>query len=407
MNDHFSKKGSEVTRLHHRLLRRCCGAVVCFLSLFMAADLHAVGYVQITEVLDSAGQRTTSAAYTQETGDLNMLGSGPMTSAAYTLDTGFIPTLSATVPSADLAITKTDGVPTVPPGGSVTYTIVVSNAGPDLANGATVTDILPAAITSATWSTAVTGGATATASGSGNISDTVKLPAGATVTYTVIAQVSGAAVGTVINTATVSPPAGVYDPMPGNNGATDTDTIDRPPNPGPVFAVRSLAGSVKIPVAQIIAAAPDPDAGDVVTLFSVGNPTAPLHGTATYTGNGSTGFVLYTPNSGDTNGDTFSYMVTDNHGAQASSTVTITVTASGTSSTQITKMTRNPDGSVALNFAGVPGYKYGLQWTDDLLNHPFVDIGPVTMSGVGQAQYLDTAHNASPNVFYRFIYPAP
>ena len=41
---------------------------------------------------------------------------------------------------ADLAITKTDGVTTATAGGSVTYTITASNAGPSTATGATVAD---------------------------------------------------------------------------------------------------------------------------------------------------------------------------------------------------------------------------------------------------------------------------
>ena len=42
-------------------------------------------------------------------------------------------------PTGDLSITKTDGVSGYTAGGSVTYTIVVSNAGPSDAVGATVT----------------------------------------------------------------------------------------------------------------------------------------------------------------------------------------------------------------------------------------------------------------------------
>ena len=51
----------------------------------------------------------------------------------------------------DLAITKTDGTTTYTPGGSTTYTIVVSNNGPSAVTGAAVNDALPAAITSDTW----------------------------------------------------------------------------------------------------------------------------------------------------------------------------------------------------------------------------------------------------------------
>jgi len=77
-----------------------------------------------------------------------------------------------------------------------------------------------------TFTSVAAGGATGnTAAGSGNISDTLNLPSGASVTYTVNATVSASATGTLSNTATVSAGAGVTDPTPGNNSATDTDTL--------------------------------------------------------------------------------------------------------------------------------------------------------------------------------------
>src|SRR5204863_384004 len=126
--------------------------------------------------------------------------------------------------SADLAITKTDGVTTATPGRSVTYSITASNAGPSNAPGATVADTFPAALT-CTWTCVGAGGGTCTASGSGNINNTVNLPSGGSVTYTSSCTISAAATGSLSNTATVAAPGGVTDPTPGNNGATDTDTL--------------------------------------------------------------------------------------------------------------------------------------------------------------------------------------
>ena len=62
--------------------------------------------------------------------------------------------------ASDLAITKTDGVTSVAAGGSLTYTITASNAGPDNATGAIVTDTLPASLTGATWTCVGAGGGT-------------------------------------------------------------------------------------------------------------------------------------------------------------------------------------------------------------------------------------------------------
>lgn len=128
--------------------------------------------------------------------------------------------------SADLSITKTDGTPTAVPGTTTTYTIAVSNAGPSAVVNAPVADALPAAVTSATWTCVATPGSSCgAASGSGNIASTVSLLAGGTATYTLVATISPSATGSLANTATVSVPAGVTDPNPGNNSATDTDTL--------------------------------------------------------------------------------------------------------------------------------------------------------------------------------------
>lgn len=133
--------------------------------------------------------------------------------------------------SADLAITKTDGVTTVNPGQMITYTIVATNNGPDAVTGATVTDNFPAALTGVTWTCVGAGGGTCTAAGAGNINDTVNLPVGGSATYTATATVNPAATFGFSNTATVAPPMGTTDPVPGNNSARDTDTICPPAVP--------------------------------------------------------------------------------------------------------------------------------------------------------------------------------
>jgi hypothetical protein len=64
-----------------------------------------------------------------------------------------------------------------------------------------------------------------TASGSGNISDTVTMPPASTITYKATGMISASATGSISNTATVTAPAGVLDPNTANNSATATDTL--------------------------------------------------------------------------------------------------------------------------------------------------------------------------------------
>lgn len=125
----------------------------------------------------------------------------------------------------DLAITKTNGVSSLVSGQTVTYLITAINAGP-LPAGATVTDNFPAALQGATWTCAAGGGASCgMASGAGALSQSINLPVNGTVTFTVTATVAADAAGTLTNTASIAPAAGITDSNLANNIATDTDTI--------------------------------------------------------------------------------------------------------------------------------------------------------------------------------------
>jgi len=99
-------------------------------------------------------------------------------------------TIATPAPATAMSITKTDGTTTYKPGDPVTYTIVVSNAGPSFASQATVVDILdPAVIGSATWTAVFTGtNSSAQTVGTGSINQTIDLAVGGTVTYTVVAH---------------------------------------------------------------------------------------------------------------------------------------------------------------------------------------------------------------------------
>ncbi len=129
----------------------------------------------------------------------------------------------------DLGITKTDGRTTYTPGAAITYTIVVTNAGPAPATGFSVADNVPSAVTGVTVSCAVTGtGNCGTNGSSGNsiafTGATLSPGAPNALTLTVSGTVSASATGTLVNTATVAAGAGSSDPNPGNNSATDSDT---------------------------------------------------------------------------------------------------------------------------------------------------------------------------------------
>ncbi|HNJ39145.1 MAG TPA: HYR domain-containing protein [Acidobacteriota bacterium] len=232
-------------------------------------------------VVDSFYPATGTSPLRQGTYDLSVTGSGLV--------------------SGDLSITKTDGITTTTAGSTLTYTIVASNAGGSCtATGATIADTFSAQFTSVSWTSVAAGGATGNdASGTGNINDTgVNLPAGASVTYTVTATLSGSATGSVSNTATITAPGGFSDSNSGNNSATDTDTI-------------MAAGCMVTCPSNVIT---NNSAGQCGAVVTFGNPTT----------SGSCGIVSVVPPSGSffTVGST-TVMVTTMAGPSCSFTVTV------------------------------------------------------------------------------------
>jgi uncharacterized repeat protein (TIGR01451 family) len=122
--------------------------------------------------------------------------------------------------SVDLQVTNTANWTTAKPGNSGTFTIVVTNAGPDPVTGVPVTDTFPATLTGVTYSATQSGGASGFTSGSGTINDTVNLPAGSSIIYTVHATIAAGATGSISDTATATVPAWATDANSGNNSGT-------------------------------------------------------------------------------------------------------------------------------------------------------------------------------------------
>ncbi len=112
----------------------------------------------------------------------------------------------------------------VAPGDSVTYHILVTNHGPATVSGARVRDTFPLAFTTVSWA-CQQDNTVCTPSGTGDLDTLVNLAPGAQVEFVATANVSTEASGLVVNTATVTTPAGVLDPDPSNNQASDENTV--------------------------------------------------------------------------------------------------------------------------------------------------------------------------------------
>ena len=121
---------------------------------------------------------------------------------------------TANVVAADLGVTMTASAATVAPGANLTYTIVVTNNGPSVSSGYTLTDTLPANVTFVSATSGCVLSTVLTCSGP-------SLGVGLTATYVVV--VTPNALGSLYNTASVT--GNDPDPVPGNNSATTTTNV--------------------------------------------------------------------------------------------------------------------------------------------------------------------------------------
>ena len=167
----------------------------------------------------------------------------------------------------DLAVTKVLTGPAIP-GLATTYTIVVTNLGPSPVTAASVTDTFPAAFVSPTWTClADAGSSCAAASGTGNLATTVTLEAGDAATFTVTGTIAANATGLLVNTATVTAPAGAVDGDATNNTATSSVPLTpaatlQITKEGPLTAV---AGTNVVYTITVTNAGPSEAAGVTVT----------------------------------------------------------------------------------------------------------------------------------------------
>ncbi|MDR3678760.1 MAG: DUF11 domain-containing protein, partial [Flavipsychrobacter sp.] len=126
---------------------------------------------------------------------------------------------------ADLSITKSAAASVIA-GQNLTYTITVTNNGPSSilpADQFTVSDALPSGFTATTYTPSSGTYTSGTGAWSG-----VTMATGQSVTLTIVGTVNGSATGSLSNTASVTAPAGVTDPVGTNNtSSAATTTIQR------------------------------------------------------------------------------------------------------------------------------------------------------------------------------------
>jgi uncharacterized repeat protein (TIGR01451 family) len=125
-------------------------------------------------------------------------------------------------PSADLSLSKTASQNPVSTGNNLTYTLVMSNGGPDAASSVLVSDPLPPQTTFVSCTASCTAPAVGT---NGTVRwDLGTVASAASNTLTVTVHVNAAGGSTITNTANVS--SGTQDPNSSNNSTSVTTTVN-------------------------------------------------------------------------------------------------------------------------------------------------------------------------------------
>lgn len=236
----------------------------------------------------------------------------------------FVQTVTVTVPSPDLSLTKT-GPALVQVGDDVTYTLTATNNGPSAATGVAISDPVPAN------STFVSADAGCTLS-AGTVTCTIgNLAAGASQTFHVTVQAGTGS--SITNTASVG--GDQTDPSPGNNSASTTAAVNHPPVCSAATAGPDLwPPNHKLSDPRSITGVTDQDGDPVsVTVTSIwqDEPTNGL-------GDGDTGpndavilgansFQVRAERSGNLNGRVYyvNFTASDGRGGSCSGTATIAV----------------------------------------------------------------------------------
>ncbi|SHL24377.1 conserved repeat domain-containing protein/gliding motility-associated C-terminal domain-containing protein [Chitinophaga jiangningensis] len=266
----------------------------------ITAGNTGTGNIALTaDIPDTTGAKVVIVV--NGTVDPNFTGTTLVNTAAVLNPAGILPsgdtaTVSTAITrEADLRIVKS-GPSSGAVGQPIQYSLRIQNFGPTNAAGVSISDVLPATILNPTWTATAVGNISnlSPTTGSGNVNLTADMPAdGSYITVTIngVVDPSMSNGATLTNTATVTAPAGIIDPITANNTSTVVASIDNDPvvriaKSGPAVAnigdtihytvVVTNGGSGNITNALVV--------DNVPATVGVYNWTATGTGTATITG---------------------------------------------------------------------------------------------------------------------------
>jgi hypothetical protein len=172
--------------------------------------------------------------------------------------------------------------------------------------------------------------------------------------------------------------------------------INTPPVASPDNITRTSTNAAKISLAALLANDSAGDLGDFISLHSV----SPLstRGAAISVTNG---WAFYAPLPGDTNSDSFAYVIVDSLGGTNTGVVTISVSPDVTPAMNLTLVDQG-NGHLQLRFDGIPGATYTIQSCTNIAypNWQAVTTSTANTNGIFSLEVLKDGQQR----FYRSAY---
>ncbi len=287
-------------------------------------------------------------------------------------------TLPAQCIATSLSIVMTDTPGPATPGDTETYTIVVTNSGPNPVAGATLSDVFSTSgqFGAVTWT--CTGAGCPAAMGTGDLNEVLGLlsPTGPNdqVTFTVTATVATSATGTLSNTASIAPPTGIVNSNAASSSVTVTNMLTGSADLSVTVAntPSSVAVGSGYSYTAVVTNAGPSDAAGVTVSFTL--PT----GVTGVTGAGVGWTCVYTA-------PTETCTLTGALAAGANSSVTVTLTAPatpgpGTTTVTASATTADPN---ANNNTATDTFSFQCAVTSDCPNGDYCNAGTCTLACTG------------------------